>query len=153
MIIYIPNGDIFESDAEAIVNPVNCVGIMGKGLALEFKNRYPLMFEAYRQEVQTRRMRIGHCHIYRADARAIINFPTKYHWRDQSTLGAITRGLEDLRHIIGRRRIKSIAIPMLGCGLGGLSWDDVRDQIDDILGDLECEIEIYGPPEVAKNER
>lgn len=148
VIKFIPGGDIFTSEAEALVNPVNCVGVMGKGLAKEFKARYPNMFAAYWIMCKKCLLKVGTLHTYHrsdiAGPRLIINFPTKYHWREASVIETIEAGLKVLAGQIIRNKIRSIAIPMLGCGEGGLSWADVRPLIVERLGDLDCEIEVYG---------
>lgn len=128
----IKHGDIFESDAEALVNTVNCKGVMGRGLALQFKRRYPDNFVAYRSECQAGRMVLGRMHVFdteRMSPRYIINFPTKDHWRNASSLADIADGLNSLESEVRRLGIGSIAIPALGCDLGGLEWDEVRPLI------------------------
>jgi O-acetyl-ADP-ribose deacetylase (regulator of RNase III) len=127
-------GDILKSNAEALVNTVNCVGIMGRGIALQFKNAFADNFEAYARgcegdEVQPGRMFVFERH--RLDnPRFIINFPTKRHWRGKSRIQDIDAGLIDLVRVIKARNIRSIAIPPLGSGLGGLNWKDVRPRIE-----------------------
>lgn len=133
-------GDIFEQQVEAIVNPVNCVGVMGKGLALEFKKRYPKNFLDYKIHCDCNRLDEGLLHVYRENGMIIVNFPTKYHWRDKSNLSTIVTGLINLRIWIIENNIQSIAIPKLGCGLGGLSWDNVFVQIEVILRGLNAKI-------------
>ncbi len=126
--------DILCSNAEALVNPVNCVGTMGKGLALQFKTAYPKNFYAYVKLCRTGRVRIGEVFIFALDdedqpPRYIINFPTKRDWRDASKLQDIQAGLEDLVRKVVDFKIGSIAVPALGCGLGGLDWQDVKPLI------------------------
>jgi len=128
-------GNIFDCDAQAIVNPVNCVGVMGKGLAAQFKKQWPQMFIDYKMACQDGRLKVGTVHLYaleRTDGnlRYIINFPTKKHWKDQSELEDIYVGLYALKDIIEQYDLKSIAMPALGCGLGGLEWDRVKDLIE-----------------------
>jgi O-acetyl-ADP-ribose deacetylase (regulator of RNase III) len=140
MIRYI-TGDLFEGDAEAFVNAVNTVGIMGKGIALKFKESFPENFKAYavacaRGEVEVGRMFVTD----RGDVqgpRRIINFPTKRHWRDPSRLEWIVEGLGDLRRVIVENSIRSIAIPALGAGNGGRPWIAVRARMEEALGNLE----------------
>ena len=135
------SGDILRADAEALVNSVNCVGIMGRGVALQFKNAFPENFKAYkaacgRQEVQPGRMFVfetGHL----SNPRYIINFPTKRHWRGKSRMVDIETGLEALSNEVQTRGISSVALPPLGSGLGGLDWRDVRPRIEAALRDLE----------------
>lgn len=129
-------GDLLKQpDVDAIVNTVNCVGVMGKGIALQFKNKWPANFSAYASACKAGRVRLGTMFIYDAGAfvtpHFIINFPTKDHWRGKSTLDFIHDGLVDLVAQIQRLNIKSIAIPPLGCGNGGLDWDVVRPMIVD----------------------
>ena len=135
----IKHGDIFESDAEALVNTVNCKGVMGRGLALQFKRRYPDNFVAYRTECQAGRMVLGRVHVFdtgRMSPRYIVNFPTKGHWRNASSLADIADGLNSLESEVRRLCIGSIAIPALGCDLGGLDWDEVRPLIVSTVGRL-----------------
>ena len=142
-------GDIFNAKTEAIVNPVNCVGVMGKGLALAFKQRYPNNYAAYRKACQTHELQIGRIFTYRLKGDGegklhyIINFPTKDHWRDASKVSYIEQGLDALARTIEEIPIHSIAIPPLGCGLGGLSWDIVRPLVIKRLESLDCAINLY----------
>lgn len=126
--IEVVTSDIFESGAEALVNPVNCVGVMGKGLAKEFKARYPFNLDAYMDAYFAGTLKPGKMlwHTDPATGTVIINFPTKRHWRDVSLLEDIDGGLRSLRTLIMELGIKSIAVPALGCGLGGLEWPVVR---------------------------
>lgn len=119
--------DIFCTDSEAIVNPVNCVGVMGKGLALEFKKKYPQNFLAYEKACKENKVHLGKMFIYQRSELPyfIVNFPTKLHWRDKSRLEDIECGLINLSRWIGREKVKSISIPYIGCGLGGLNHHDV----------------------------
>jgi O-acetyl-ADP-ribose deacetylase (regulator of RNase III) len=134
-------GDVLETDAEALVNTVNCVGVMGRGVALQFKNAYPENFKVYKRacdrgEVQPGRMLVfetGHL----TNPKYIINFPTKRHWRGKSRMEDIESGLKALVEEIRTRHITSIAVPPLGSGLGGLNWRDVRLRIEKALSDLE----------------
>ena len=132
MIHFKTSGDIFEEDVEALVNPVNCVGVMGAGLALAFKKKYPDNFYAYRKMCPDT-MVPGNLFLYResddSNPKYIINFPTKDHWSDPSRLEYITSGLKSLRNVVKTRNLLSIAMPALGCGLGGLEWDTVRELI------------------------
>ena len=127
-------GDILDADAEALVNTVNCVGIMGRGIALQFKNRFPANFKAYaaacvHEEVQPGRMFVFETHTL-TNPKFIINFPTKRHWKGKSRMEDIDSGLVALVEEIRTRGIRSIAIPPLGSGLGGLNWADVRPRIE-----------------------
>lgn len=129
MLELIEKGNIFNSSCEFLVNPVNCVGVMGKGLALEFKNKYPLNFEIYKKACDNASFNIGNLLIVPVDNKFIVNFPTKKHWRNKSDLEFIKIGLEELKVAIKDFNIKSIALPKLGCGLGGLDWNEVFDLI------------------------
>ncbi len=135
MITY-TKGDIFEQDVKAIVNAVNCVGIMGKGIALQFKNRYPENFELYETACKQNKVIPGKMFICEIDSQYIINFPTKRHWRDSSKLEDIIIGLDDLVRAIKALKIQSIAIPPIGCGLGGLEWSIVKTHIQQKLSNL-----------------
>jgi O-acetyl-ADP-ribose deacetylase (regulator of RNase III) len=134
-------GDILQADAEALINTVNCVGIMGRGVALQFKNAYPANFKAYeaacaREEVQPGRMFVFETGQF-TNPKYIINFPTKRHWRGKSRMEDIEAGLRALAEEIRARRIRSIALPPLGSGLGGLDWRDVRPRIEAALRGLD----------------
>ena len=124
-------GDIFQSDCEAFVNPVNCVGTMGKGLALAFREKFPAsMFADYQEACKRGTLQVGKVHVWlNNNGPHIINFPTKKHWRDNSRLEWITAGLADLARIIHENHLPSVAIPGIGCGLGGLAWDDVKAEL------------------------
>lgn len=144
------HGDLLGADAEALVNTVNTAGVMGKGIALQFKQAYPGNFRAYEAACRRGEVRLGEMFTYETglleNPRFIVNFPTKGHWRSKSRLGDIRSGLADLRRVIHDRGIRSIAIPPLGCGNGGLSWREVRPLIAEALGDLpDVEVRIYAP--------
>ena len=134
-------GNLLETDADALVNTVNTVGVMGKGIALMFKEAFPENFKAYAiageaGEVQVGRMFVTHCSdMY--GPKWIINFPTKKHWRHPSKLEWIDAGLQDLKAVIRRNNIRTIAIPPLGAGNGGLDWSLVKPRIEAALADLE----------------
>ena len=148
-------GDIFESHCEALVNPVNCVGVMGAGLALAFSYKFYNSALTYKRMCTLERMKIGKClvtSIDNADVKYVIHFPTKDHWRNNSTLEYIDAGLKDLKQQIIKHKINSIAIPHLGCGYGKLRWEDVRDLIRKNLGDLEdVDIQVLNPPHAYHN--
>ena len=143
-------GDILSEDADALVNTVNCVGVMGRGIALQFKNAFPENFDAYakackRQEVQPGRLFVFHTGRL-TNPRYIINFPTKRHWRGKSRMEDIQSGLEALQEVIRERNIRSIAIPPLGTGLGGLNWSEVRLRIEEALGQFsDVRVLIFTP--------
>ncbi len=143
-------GNILHADAEALVNTVNCVGVMGRGIALQFKKAYPKNFKAYEAACQRQEVQPGRMFVYAtgelANPRFIINFPTKRHWRGNSRMEDIESGLVDLVEVIRRNNIQSIAIPPLGSGLGGLEWDDVRPRIEKALAALpQVKVLLYEP--------
>jgi len=139
-------GNLFESGADTLVNPVNCVGVMGKGLALEFKKRFPSMFEDYAERCARNQVRLGEPYLFRdRSGTLIVNFPTKDHWRPPSRLADIDRGLDYFVQHHAQWRIKSVAFPQLGCGNGGLSWEDVGPLMFSKLQVLKIEIEVYMP--------
>lgn len=143
-------GDLFSSPCDALVNTVNCVGVMGRGLALEFKGRFPANFQEYQIACREQEVKPGKMLVHATGAligpRYVINFPTKRHWRQKSKLVDIESGLAELRRTILDLKIDSIAIPPLGCGLGGLNWGDVRPKIQDALSDLpNIQIRVFEP--------
>ncbi len=161
MIHYI-EGNLLESKAEALVNTVNTVGIMGKGIALQFKNMFPENFRVYSKACKEKTIDIGHLLVTEEQTlmtgkKIIINFPTKTDWRKPSEFGYIERGLKDLVKVIEDRNINSIAVPPLGAGNGGLAWNQVQSMIEIHLAGLPCEVYIYQPnfsvKEVLKKER
>lgn len=127
--IELRHGDLLKADTEAYVNAVNTVGVMGKGIALQFKQAYPDMFKAYRNACTNGEVQTGKMHIFDRGVtetpRYIINFPTKIHWRHPSKIEYIETGLYALVAEVTQRHIHSLALPSLGCGLGGLEWDTV----------------------------
>lgn len=141
-------GNLLTDPSEALVNAVNCVGVMGKGIALQFKQAFPRMYKAYEQEAKAGRIVPGRMHIFErgpsGSHRFIINFPTKRHWRDSSRLNDIEDGLVDLIAQVERLGIRSLALPALGCGLGGLGWGTVRPRIVAAFTALpEVEVTLY----------
>jgi O-acetyl-ADP-ribose deacetylase (regulator of RNase III) len=126
-------GNILEADVQAVVNTVNTVGVMGKGIALQFKKAYPEMFEEYERACARGEVETGRMHIFDRGSlfnpRYIINFPTKKHWKGRSKIKDIEAGLQDLTQQVQARHVISIAVPPLGCGHGGLAWRDVRPLI------------------------
>jgi O-acetyl-ADP-ribose deacetylase (regulator of RNase III) len=127
-------GDILAEDAEALVNTVNCVGIMGRGVALQFKQAFPENFKAYARACKQGEVEPGRMFVFDTGQltppRYIVNFPTKRHWRGRSRIEDIERGLDGLVAEIRQHGIRSVALPPLGAGLGGLPWDDVRARIE-----------------------
>ena len=136
--------NIFKSKAQALVNPVNGVGIMGKGLALEFKNRYPKMFQSYKDACKEDRLKIGDLQVFNAGEILIINFPTKGDWKESSDMNYIISGLVTLKeHVIPENKIESISMPQIGCGLGGLDWNEVKAVIEKYLADVDTDIYVH----------
>lgn len=148
-------GNLLEADVEALVNTVNTVGVSGKGIALMFKETFPENFRAYEAVSKAGDLAPGGLFITeRQDMlgpRLIVNFATKKHWRHPSKLEWIEHGLAMLREEITARGIRSIAIPPLGAGNGGLDWGDVRPLIAEALTDLDCEVVVYEPPQTYQN--
>lgn len=149
MIIY-TRGNLLEAETEALVNPVNTMGVMGKGLALMFKEHYPDNMLEYVYACKNNRVNTGIMFVTETNAIMgpswIINFPTKEDWRHGSQILWIEEGLKDLKLVISDNSINSISIPPLGCGLGGLKWEPVKGLIEEILGDIPgVEIFVYEP--------
>ncbi len=138
-------GDLFDSKAQTIVNTVNCVGIMGKGVALEFKRRYPVMFQDYEQRCVRKEVRVGVPYLFHSIDRQIVNFPTKNHWRSPSRLSDIEAGLDRFVEQYIAWGITSAAFPPLGCGNGGLLWSDVGQVMYQKMHRLPIPIEVYAP--------
>jgi O-acetyl-ADP-ribose deacetylase (regulator of RNase III) len=151
MAIRLMHGDLLrQDDADAIVNTVNCVGVMGKGIALQFKNKWPDNFKAYEAACKAGEVRLGKMFVFDSGALVrphyIINFPTKQHWRGKSQMQSIKLGLEDLTAQIRRLGIRSLAMPPLGCGNGGLDWRDVKPMIEQAFSTLpEVELRLFEP--------
>lgn len=148
-------GNLLEARAEALVNTVNTVGVMGKGIALMFKERFDENFRRYAaackaKEVQTGKMFVTPVHELDGP-RWIVNFPTKQHWRAPSRMEWVIEGLRDLRRFLIEQQVKSIAIPPLGAGNGGLEWAKVREQIERALGDLDIDIMVFEPTKQYQN--
>jgi O-acetyl-ADP-ribose deacetylase (regulator of RNase III) len=143
-------GDVLQADTEALVNTVNCVGIMGRGVALQFKNAYPANFKFYEAACERGEVRPGQMLVFETgqltNPKYIINFPTKRHWRGKSRMEDIESGLMALTQEIRSRRIRSIALPPLGSGLGGLDWRSVRPRIEVALQDFtDVRVIVFGP--------
>ena len=143
------HGNLLEARVDAIVNTVNTVGVMGKGLALQVKAAFPAVDAAYRDACERGEVRIGHMHVVpmpTLQPRFVINFPTKEHWRNPSRLEYVTSGLKDLVRVVAELGIRSIAVPPLGCGSGGLDWDTVKGEITSALGTLEgVDVVVFEP--------
>lgn len=155
--IELKHNDIVTADAEALVNTVNCVGVMGRGIALQFRKAFPENFTAYKIVCDRGELHPGQLFVYERDQltnpRYIINFATKDHWKGMSRLDYIDSGLKALVEEVRQRGIRSIAIPPLGCGLGGLRWSEVRPRIERALAPLsDVRVLLYEPdgaPQVA----
>ncbi len=148
-----------EAKTEALVNAVNCVGVMGKGIALQFRRKFSEdYFKDYKRACQSGELAIGKVHVYelknaKFDARVsafsprfIVNFPTKHHWREKSRIEDIESGLQSLVEVVERYEIKSVAMSALGCGLGGLDWNDVKPLIEKAFVNLpKVEVFLFVP--------
>lgn len=147
MIRVIQDGNIFNTTLPVLVNPVNCVGVMGKGLALQFRHRYPDVYDQYRQDCRAGRLRPGTIRAYLScQKRVVVCLPTKRHWRDDSRLTDIAAGLDALADWTREHPIPGIAIPPLGAGLGRLDWQDVRPHVVRYADQFpEMTTEIYEP--------
>jgi O-acetyl-ADP-ribose deacetylase (regulator of RNase III) len=141
------NGDIFDSTAQCIVNPINCVGVMGKGLALEFKKRFPEMFEYYKTQCNNGLLHVGQIAFYKykvPDIPFICLFPTKQHWKDASTMEIIETSLKAFIKYAPETKIKSVAFPKVGCGLGGLNFNlHVLPLMELYFTKPDYEVEVY----------
>ena len=131
-------GDLFTVEVEALVNTVNCVGVMGRGVALQFKKAFPANFKAYAKACELGEVEPGRMFITERldNPKYIINFPTKRHWRGKSRIDDIESGLDALACEIRKRGIQSVALPPLGSGLGGLHWPDVKEKIESALAEI-----------------
>ncbi len=146
-------GNLFEADVEALVNTVNTVGVMGKGIALQFSRQFPEIMPVYEAACKDGSLVVGTVQTIRLALLAgmggpsyVINFPTKKHWKGDSKIEYVESGLRSLRAEIEKYGIKSIAVPPLGCGLGGLDWADVRQRIIETLGDMpNVRIKVFEP--------
>lgn len=157
MITY-KHGNLLAEDVEALVNSVNCVGVMGRGIALQFKNAFPENFSAYARACGRDEVKPGQMFVFvtgrLTNPRLIINFPTKRHWRGKSRIEDIQAGLEALQAEIRSRNIQSIAIPPLGSGLGGLEWSEVRPLIEAAMGEFaDRQIVVFEPSSVPADTR
>lgn len=143
-------GNLLEARVDALVNTVNCVGVMGKGIALQFKQTFPDNFKKYERACKQKLVVPGHMFVVAHNdilgPKFIINFPTKRHWKDRSYIEDIISGLHDLVAIVRKHEIKSIAIPPLGCGNGGLQWAEVQPLIEEMAKQIsEVEVVVYPP--------
>jgi O-acetyl-ADP-ribose deacetylase (regulator of RNase III) len=156
LMIKFTTGNLLESGAEALVNTVNTVGVMGKGIALMFKERFADNFQRYAAACKAKQVRTGQMFVTEVNEldgpRWIVNFPTKQHWRAPSQMAWVTEGLQDLRRFLVENKVKSVAIPPLGAGNGGLDWAAVREQIELALDDLtDIEITVFEPTQQYQN--
>lgn len=152
MITY-KTGNLLDAPVEALVNTVNTVGVMGKGIALQIKNAFPENYKVYNDAVKEGRMKLGEVLVVSVNSTSsikyIFNFPTKAHWRYPSKISWIKSGLQDLRNKLLEYSISSVALPPLGCGNGGLNWNEVKPEIESALSNLPIDIVVYEPsPEV-----
>ena len=151
--------NLLQSEAEALVNTVNCVGVMGKGIALQFKQAYPDNFRAYSKACQKGEVQLGKTFTVPTNGlinpKYIINFPTKHHWREKSKIHNIEKGLAELVAEIQRLGIRSIAVPPLGCGNGGLNWGEVKPLIEAAFSQLPDQVQVlvYPPQDAPAAER
>jgi O-acetyl-ADP-ribose deacetylase (regulator of RNase III) len=145
MIKYL-TGDMFEQPADIRVNTVNCAGVMGAGIALAFKNRYPAMFKEYKKKCKNGKIVPGKIDVWKEiDGNEVINLPTKDHWRQKSKYEYVEAGLETLKQYLAKKGKVRVTLPALGCGHGGLNWHDVQKLIEKYLDNLEAEIFVFQP--------
>jgi O-acetyl-ADP-ribose deacetylase (regulator of RNase III) len=141
-------GDLLATDAEGLVDTVNTVGVMGKGIALQFKQAFPDNYAAYEAACRREEVQIGKMFVFHRpnNPRTIINFPTKKHWKGKSKIEDIKSGLRSLIEVVKKERIRSIAVPPLGCGNGGLDWKDVRPLIEQAFSELpDVRVQLFHP--------
>ena len=142
-------GNLLDANVDALVNTVNTKGVMGKGVALQFRRAFPVNYSAYRAACEAGEVRLGRMFVVETGRlehpRLIINFPTKGHWKSRSRLADIDAGLRDLRRVLQEYDVESLAMPPLGCGLGGLSWSEVRPRIDAALSELPVRALVFEP--------
>jgi O-acetyl-ADP-ribose deacetylase (regulator of RNase III) len=153
--IHYQTGNLLDSKAEALVNTVNTIGVMGKGIALQFKNMFPNNYKLYLNACKNNEVAVGKLLVIEDESlltgkKIIINFPTKTTWRLPSEYKYIEEGLEELVKLIKNENIQSIAIPPLGSGNGGLDWNKVKEIIEKYLVNVDCNIQIYEPTWVIK---
>ena len=144
--IRLVKGDLFQSTMQVLTNPVNCVGVMGAGLAKQFRARFPVMYNDYIGRCSRKVVRLGKPYLWRQpDGYGVLNFPTKQHWRDLSRKEDIVAGLVHLTQHCKEWSIESLAVPPLGCGLGGLPWADIGPVLMQHLEALDIPVELYTP--------
>lgn len=153
MLTYV-RGNLFSSPAQVLTNAVNCVGVMGAGIALDFKNRFPVMFDDYKRRCTLGEVVPGRPYLWENDEVQILNFPTKRHWKDPSQIEDIEAGLQYLATHYTDLGIATLALPPLGCGLGGLSWSDVKPMIEKYLGPIQdLDVFVYEPTSSASSDK
>ena len=150
VVIHAAHGNLLKAPVDALVNTVNTEGVMGKGIALQFKRAYPEMFKVYVSACKAGQVRLGEMWVWQtstlAGPRMVVNFPTKGHWKSRSRLADIEAGLVDLVRVIDRYHVRSIAVPPLGCGNGGLAWNVVRPLVEASLAPLPLvDVHLYTP--------
>lgn len=148
-LVKLTKGNVLQSESRAIVNTVNCVGVMGKGIALAFKRKYPEMYRDYVTRCDNGEVEVGKPYSYRAEDHIVVNFPTKQHWRSISRLSDIEEGLRHLRLHLNEWGITSIAVPPLGCGNGQLDWSIVGPTLHRHLSTFGIPVELYVPYEIS----
>ncbi|MGE5573364.1 MAG: macro domain-containing protein [Bacteroidota bacterium] len=150
--VQLVKGNLFDSQAQTLVNTVNCVGVMGKGIALEFKKRFPEMYDDYARRCAAGEVRLGQPYLFRRPVLPwILNFPTKGHWRSVARLSDIVRGLEYLTRHYKEWGITSLAVPPLGCGHGQLDWTVVGPTLQRYLDLLDIPVELYVPQSTGQD--
>lgn len=146
---HVVSGDLFASGAQTLVNAVNCHGVMGAGIARAFRDRWPFMYADYQRLCASGGLRLGEPVLWRPMHREsgpqVVLFPTKDHWRDSSDITAVRDGLAYLVDHLAAWRVESLALPALGCGLGGLAWSEVQPVMTAALGQVTVPVEIYRP--------
>lgn len=149
-------GNLLEDTSEALVNTVNTVGVMGKGIALQFKQAFPEVFREYEKACKKNEVKTGEMHVVHTNSlvspRYVINFPTKQHWKEKSKMSYVVEGLKDLVRTVHELNIQSIPIPPLGCGNGGLEWSEVKPLIEKAFQSLLVEVHVYEPAGSPKAE-
>ena len=149
MAVTVLSGDLFQSKAQTLTNAVNCAGVMGKGIALAFKQRFPDMYADYVLRCERKEVQLGKPYVYKgASLPLILNFPTKDHWRDKSNLDSIAQGLDYLLKHYREWGIESLAVPALGAGLGQLEWGIVEPVLNRYLSRMDMSIELYIPQDL-----
>lgn len=144
--IHFISGDFFNFNARIRINTVNCVGVMGAGIALGFKQLYPEMFREYQKLCSEGKIKVGELYVWEnIFGECVVNFPTKVHWRNPSRYEYVEAGLKALRQFLSDKGEVKVALPALGCGHGGLDFEKVSLMISQYLGDLSCEVYVFTP--------